>query len=312
MKFMLAKISFQKIYLFTLLFGLYIFCTAFPAQAQDSNDDEVVRVRTDLVVFNVTVADGSGKYVHGLKNSDFKLFVDGREQKIGGFSAEETPFAAAVLIDSSGSMEHTLSLARSAAIRFLDQLRPEDVASVYRFDSEIEQVQDFSPSRDLPSVAYNIRAKGMTVLNDAILRASDDLSQRAEKRHAIIVLSDGADTHSSASANKALDRALALGATIYTVDMSATGGNATRDHQSAAALKDFANKSGGRYVATPGGPIMRDALSSIAEELSNQYTLSYRVPESVRDGRWHTVEIKLARPELTVRTRKGFRSPKKS
>jgi Ca-activated chloride channel family protein len=291
---------------------LYILFSTFHTQAQEPQDDDVVRVDTDVVVFNVTVVDESGKYVHGLKASDFKLLIDGREQTFGTFGAEVTPFAAAVLMDSSGSMERTLPLARSAAVRFLDQLRADDMAAVYRFDSQIEQIQDFSPSRDLPSLAYNIRAKGMTVLNDAIVRAAADLSQRSERRHAIIVLSDGADTHSNASANKALDLALATGATIYTVDMSATDGNASRDNQSAAALRNFSNKSGGRYVATPGGPVMREALASIAEELSNQYTLSYRLPPAARDGRWHTVEIQFARPNLNARTRKGFRAPKKS
>ncbi|MXG60666.1 VWA domain-containing protein, partial [Escherichia coli] len=125
------------------------------------------------------------------------------------FSYEETPFAVAILIDSSGSMEGREALARSAAIRFLDGLRGNDVAAVYKFDSEIEQVQDFSPSRDLAPVIYGLRARGMTVLNDAIVRAARDLAQRPEKRRAIVVLSDGADTHSRASAEKALDAALA-------------------------------------------------------------------------------------------------------
>jgi Ca-activated chloride channel family protein len=304
-------LSFKKFAIPCLFAFLFLF-PAFTTFAQESPDDDVVRVNTDVVVFNVTVVDAAGKYVHGLKAADFKLLVDGHEQTFGTFSTETTPFAAAILMDSSGSMERTLPLARSAAIRFLDELRGDDMAAVYRFDSQVEQVQDFSPSRDLPPLAYNIQAKGLTVLNDAIVRAAADLAERDEKRHAIIVLSDGADTHSSASASKALERALATGATIYTVDMSATDGNASRDHKSAASLKDCSNKSGGRYVATPGGPIMREALSAIAEELSNQYTLSYHLPETARDGRWHSVEIQLTRPNLTARTRKGFRAPRKS
>ncbi|MEA2175649.1 MAG: Ca-activated chloride channel, partial [Blastocatellia bacterium] len=237
---------------FLILLTLAIFPAL--ARAQSSQDDEVVRVNTDLVVLNVTVTDAQGNYVHGLKAKDFKIFEDGREQPldtIAGFNVEETPFAAVLLLDTSGSMESRLTLARSAAIRFLDGLRDEDVAAIYRFDAKIEQVQEFSPGRDLPEMAYSIRAKGMTALNDAIRRAALDLSGRAEKRHAIIVLSDGMDNFSKASANKALESALAVGATIYTVDMSATDGNASRDRQNAAALREFASKSGGRYVASP-------------------------------------------------------------
>jgi Ca-activated chloride channel family protein len=239
------------------------------------------------------------------------LLVDGREQPITNLTREETPFAAAVLLDTSGSMEQRMMLARSAAVRFLEELREDDMAAVYRFDSEIEQVQDYSPSRDLGDFAFGIRARGMTALNDAILRAAVDLRQRGETRRAILVLSDGADNKSAATANKALETALAANATIYAVDMSSTEGATGRNQQSAAALRDFASKTGGRYVATPGGPVMREAFTQIAEELSNQYTLTYTPPNTARDGKWHKLEVRLARPELTVRTRKGYQAPKK-
>jgi VWFA-related protein len=281
------------------------------ASAQDSqDDDDVVRVNTDLVVVNVTVFDGAGKYARGLHRSDFKLMEDGQEQTISTFGAEETPFAAAVLLDFSGSMEKRVSLARAAAIRFLDGLREEDVAAVYRFDSEIEQLQDYSPSRDLAPMAFGMRAKGMTVLNDAILRAADDLSHRPEKRRAIIVLSDGYDTKSSASMDKALAVAFNAGVTIFTVDMSTFDSNAQARAQAAGALRNFANKSGGRYISTPGGQALREAFNSILEELGNQYTLAYKPSNRARDGRFREIQVKLSRAELTARTRKGYRAPK--
>ena len=278
---------------------------------KSQDDDEVVRVNTDLVVLNVTVVDAAGKFVRGLHGSDFKLLVDGREQPVSNFLREETPFAAAVLLDTSGSMEQRMMLARSAAVRFLEELREDDMAAVYRFDSEIEMVQDYSPNRDLGDFAFGMRAKGMTALNDAILRAAVDLGRRSENRRAIIVLSDGADTKSGSSANKALDSALAANATIYAVDMSSDVGATARNQQNAAVLQNFATKTGGRYVATPGGPVMREAFTQIAEELSNQYTLTFTPPDNARDGKWHKIEVRLARPDLTVRTRKGYQAPKK-
>lgn len=294
-----------------LLTASALFCSLLSAPSkaqQQAEDDDVVRVNTELVVLNVTVADASGRYAHGLKASDFKLFEDGKEQAIASFSAEETPFAAAVLLDTSGSMESRITMARSAAIRFLDGLREEDVAAVYHFDSEIEQVQEFSSSRDLAPVAFNLKANGMTVLNDAIVKVARDLAARPEKRRAIIVLSDGADTQSRASMDKALSNAIAAGVTIYTVDMSQQG---SKDRQMGiGALKNFAGKTGGRYVSTPGGQSLREAFASIVEELSNQYTITYRPTNRARDGRWREVAVKLDRSELTARTRKGYRAPK--
>ncbi len=275
------------------------------------DEEDVVRVNADLVVLNVTVTDAKGDYVHKIPRSAFRIFEDGREQSITNFGVEETPFAAALLLDASGSMEGRLTLARGAAINFLDGLRPDDVASVYTFDTKVEQLQDFSPGRDLPPLAYNVTAKGWTVLNDAILRAAVDLSRRPEKRRAIIVLSDGADTRSAASADKALHNALAANATIYTIDFSALTSAITLRQASAGALKNFANKSGGRYVASPGGRAMSEAFAAIVEELRNQYTIGYQPTNNSRDNRWRTIDVKMpARPELNARTRRGYRSAK--
>ena len=293
------------------LFGVLLFIAAFTVQAQD---DDVIRTNTDNVVLNLTVTDRSGQYVKGLKASDFKVYEDGVEVKpemVASFSLQESPYAAVVLLDSSGSMEERFTLARSAAIRFLDGLRDEDVAAVYRFDSKVERVQEFSSGRDLAPVAYAIHAKGMTTLNDAVVEASRTLAERPEHRKAIVILSDGMDTFSKASAEKAVESALAVGASIYAVDMSALELSGGAAHQGAPTLKGFADKTGGRFIATAGGPALRDAFSGIADELGHQYTLAYRPVNTARDGKWRKIEVKLSREDLTVRTRKGYRAPKK-
>lgn len=286
---------------------------AFPATLRSQQDDDVIRTNTELVVLNVTVTDKGGQYVPGLRLSDFALFEDGKQvplEVISSFNVHESPFASVVLLDTSGSMESRLSLARSAAIRFLDRLRDEDVAAVFKFDSKVEQVQEFSSGRDLAPMAYGVRAKGLTTLNDAIVDAAKALASRPEKRKAIVVLSDGLDTFSKASADKAIESALAIGASIYAVDMSATDGNASRNQQSAAVLKSFAEKSGGRFVATPGGPALRDAFANIADELGHQYTIAFRVMNEKRDGKWHKLDVKTSRSDLVVRSRKAYRAPK--
>jgi Ca-activated chloride channel homolog len=291
---------------------LLLLCFSAPVVlAQD--DDDVVRVNTDLVVLNVTVTDKAGQYVKALKASDFKVFEDGVEvpsNMITSFSLQESPYAAVVLLDSSGSMEARFSLARSAAIRFLDGLRQEDVAAVYRFDSKVERVQEFSGGRDLAPTAYAIRAKGMTTLNDAIVEAAKTLADRPEHRKAIVILSDGMDTFSKASSEKAVESALAVGASIFAVDMSSIEIANSARQQSAASLKGFAEKTGGRFVSTPGGPALRDAFAGIADELGHQYTISYRPMNKKRDGKWRTLEVKVQQQDLTVRTRKGYRAPK--
>ncbi len=278
--------------------------------AQKTEDDEIVRVNADLVVLNVTVTDENGKHLTGLTKKDFKVLEDEKEQTISTFSAESTNFAAVILMDTSGSMESRIPLARAAAIRFLDGLRGEDVAAVFNFDSKIIRVQEFSTSRDLYDTAYNLKPRGMTVLYDAIVRASKELADRPERRRAIIVLSDGMDTMSSANMEKALNSALAVDAAIYAVDMSADGGNVTSNKQNAGILKAMSEKTGGRFVATPGGPAMREAFQNIVKELSLQYTIGYQSTNTNYDGKWRAIKIETNKPKTTTRTRKGYRAPK--
>jgi VWFA-related protein len=292
-----------------------------------SDEDEVIKVDTNLVVLNVAVTDAKGNSVTGLKRADFKVFDNGVEQDITSldsiFTAEEAPYAAVVLLDTSGSMEARIALARSAGIKFLENLRSKDSAAVYNFDSKVERIQDFSASRDLYPTAFELKGKGMTVLNDAVVEGAKTLADRPEARRAIIVLSDGADTLSKNSQDKALKAALAVNAVIYTVDMSAidlssgggtisSGGTNARMERmkSVSALKTFAEKSGGRFVPVAGGEALREAFRQIALELGTVYTIGYEPKNLVTDGKWHTIEVKVARPNSTVRSRKGYNAPR--
>lgn len=299
---------FQKLFNF-FIFVLMALCFLSDTSAQD--DLDIIKVESSLVVLNATIIDDKGKSVSGLKQSQFKVLEDGKEQAVIFFEAERTPFAAAILLDTSGSMESRVSMARSAAINFLDGLRIEDAVAIYNFDTKVSLVQNFSGSRDIAHTVYELKAGGMTVLNDAIYKAAEELAARSEKRKAIIVLSDGADTKSKYSADKALKAALAAGATIYTIDMSGLDSGARERMLSQGALKNFAEKSGGLFVSTPGGAAMRQAFKDIVEELGVQYTLGYQPSNSKADGKWRAIEMKVSRPNLNIRTRKGYHAPTK-
>ncbi len=274
-------------------------------------DDEVISVDASIVVLNAAITDSLGKAVPGLKQSQFSVFEDGVEQAIESFGSEITPFAAVILLDTSGSMEERVSLARSAAIQFLDGMRITDEAAIYNFDSKVQLVQDFSNSRDLREQAFDLKANGMTALNDAIVFAAKALSARGEKRKAMIVLSDGADTNSKASSDKALGAVLAAGITVYTIDMSTIDTPGKERMQNQGVLKNFAEKSGGRFIAVPGGVAMRNAFTQIVAELGEQYTIAYSPANTKKDGKWRSIELRVSRSNLTIRTRKGYNAPKK-
>jgi VWFA-related protein len=110
---------------------------------------------------------------------------------------------------------------------------------------------------------------------------------------------------SKRSDDKAMKAALAANASIYTIDMSSVSMPLAQRAKSQSALKKFAEKTGGTFVATPGGAAMRDAFQNIVDELGAQYTVAYQ-PTSKKDGKWHTLELRVSKPNLTIRTRKGY------
>lgn len=285
----------------------FLLAISFPFDAFGQEDDEI-KVDSSVVILNASIKNMDGRHMGGLKKDLFKIFEDGVEQPIEFFSAEETPFAAVILLDTSGSMEERVSMARAAAIRFLDGLRATDSTAIFRFDSKIELVQPFSNSRDIAEAAFDLKAKGMTRMNDAIYQAAVDLSKREEKRKAIILLSDGQDTMSGRSADKALKAAMSADIAIYTIDMSPVGD--AKRAQNQGALKNLAEKSGGTFVSTPGGAAMREAFEKIVEDLGVQYTLGYSPINTKKDGKWRAIELRVAKPNLTIRTRKGYTAEK--
>ncbi len=154
----------------------------------------------------------------------------------------------------------------------------------------------------------------MTVLNDAIVKGAQELAKRGEKRKAIVIISDGMDTKSRYSGDKALKAALAAGTTVYTVDMSVSFAAADLEGQrrlSIQQLKKFAEKSGGKFISTPGGAGLREAFKSIVTEMGNQYTLGYQPTNTATDGKYRTIELKVSDPKAQVRTRKGYNAVKK-
>jgi VWFA-related protein len=207
-------------------------------------------------------------------------------------------------------MEQRVSLARSAAIQFLDGLRKDDMAAIYHFSDKTSLVQDFSNSRDIYEAIFDLKADGQTLLYDSIYKAAEELGNRVEKRKAIVVLSDGADTRSKRSAEKVLKAALSVNAAIYTVDMTNPEAKIRDRMDNQRILQNFAMKSGGRYVAAMGGIALRESFKNIAAELGKQFTFVFEPDEKMLDGKWHKIEVKIDNPELVVRTREGFNAQK--
>ena len=288
-----------------------------PALQPQQRDDDPVQLHSDLVVVNLIVTDAKGQYAHGLTAKDFTVLENDTAQPIDSFLAEEAPFAATILIDTSGSMDYKFGLVRAAAASFIDHIRDNDQVAVYGFNDQIRLFQDFSDLRDISEYVWDAKAENNTRLYDCADEAIVALEKRAEKRKAILLISDGWDTISrKASFDSVMKKCLSRGITIYSIDLvedSVRMGSSSEVlglRRGQNEMKEFATQTGGRYLHTPQGDKLEEAFTGIVDELRNQYTITYYPADKRRDGRWRKLSINVSRPGLITRTRKGYWAPK--
>jgi len=254
----------------------------------------------NLVEVYASVTDEHGQPIKGLTQSDFELREDGAPQTISNFAAGDFPLAVAIAIDRSFSVAASkLSLAKAAAEAFLAELRPVDEAMVIAVGSQVEVVAPLSTDRAGQREAVNrLDTFGTTGLHDAIIHAIDDV-QPAKGRRALIVVSDGNDRYSEASAAEALERARGADVMIFPVAIGATR---------PPLFAELATLTGGRSFHARDGAGLTETLRSIAHELRQQYLLGYTplrppVPGSTE---WRSISVNVKRPGATVRARDGY------
>jgi Mg-chelatase subunit ChlD len=275
---------------------------------QEQDKSQIVSVDTTDVVLHLTVTDGNGKFISKLTAEDFEVLEDRVPQHVLSLSSYELPFAAAILLDTSGSMDSKMSLARAACTGFVEGIRDGDVFAIYGFGgTKVKLLQDFTEVRDAGFALWDEDARGMTPLYDGIVEASQALGKRGERRKAILLVSDGADTQSKATFEKALRQAMAFDISIYCVDLTDPTLNRTNAaNPGGEAMKNFSLKTGGRFFRTPGGAALKSAFIDTVQELRNQYTLIYEPLNEKRDGKWRSIEVRPRRLNVNVRTRQGY------
>lgn len=264
-----------------------------PAPAQFASGVNVVEVYA-------SVTDSRGQPVRGLGREDFELREDGELQQISNFTAGDFPLSAAVALDRSFSMAgQRLELAKAGARAFLGELGPRDEAMVIAVGSNVETVASLSAerARQLDAVA-RLDAFGTTGLHDAIISAIDAV-QPAKGRRALVLLSDGNDRYSRASAEAALERARGADVMIYPVALGATR---------PPLFAELATITGGRSFHVRDPNRLPDILRSIARELREQYLLGYtpRTPIVAGTNEWRSITVNVKRAGVQVRARDGY------
>ncbi len=274
------------------------------------------RAGVDVVSLNVTVTDGTGKYVTDLNQEDFDVYEDGNKQSLTFFSKTQTPISLALLLDTSASMEERMSITQEAAIGFARQLHKEDQAEIIDFDSQVRILAPFtSDGVALEKAIRSTTANGSTSLYNAIyislkeLRKTKASTESDIRRQAIVLLSDGDDTSSLIEFDEVLDLAKRSETSIYAIGLR-QGEIGRREFKEAEfVLRQLSQETGGKAFFPTDARELPKIYQSIWDELSSQYSIGYTSGNPKRDGAWRRILVRIQRPGLTARTKQGYYGP---
>jgi len=245
------------------------------------------------------VVDREGRPVTGLTRGDFTVLEDGQPQTVSTFTEGDFPLSVAVGVDRSFSMTDRLPLERSAARVFLQALGSKDESMVVAIGTEIEISAPLSTDRQGQFRAVDrLQPWGTTGLHDAIIQSIDAI-QTAKGRRALILMSDGTDRYSKATAAEALERARRADVMIYPIALGRTR---------PSLFAELASLTGGRSFQPKDPRHLNETVQTIADELHHQYLLGYTPSRPIVAGeeQWRSITVNVNRPGSSVRARDGY------
>jgi VWFA-related protein len=310
-----------------------------PGQDQAASQEPTLKINVDLVNILFTVkAKKGGQLIPNLEQGNFKIYEDGKEQKIQRFSREtDLPLTLGLLIDISASQERLIDIEKQAASAFFSSvIRQKDEAFLISFGKDTELLQDYTNSpRLLTTALQDLRGDGQTpmisrgpipnvntgpvpqsgtpkgtLLFDAIYLASNEKLKSEVGRKAMILITDGDDqgsTYDRRGAIEAAQRADSIIYSIYYVDRGfymaygmGFGGAGEGD------LRRMSDETGGHVFTVDKKHPLNEVFKEIQDEMRNQYSIGYESTNAARDGSFRHIEIKVDNPDYRVQARSGY------
>jgi Ca-activated chloride channel homolog len=299
-----------------------------------NEDAALVKIKTSEVLLTATVRNQAGSLATGLSERDFIVIEDGVRQEITSFNVRQLPINIVLLLDASGSVFTELKEIRAAAIQFIQQLRPEDRVCVIQFADKVELIQDWTSNYDdlKHTINWRYRPGKSTHLWDGIFLAADEKLNSVDGRKAIVILTDGDDTQSKVTRDQAYFATIKSGAGLYVISQATSIANKLQSEYGGttgkltgtkpqvdaitaqlelaeSGMAEFAKKTGGSLFAPRRIEDLKQAYLQIAEELKNQYIITYVPSNDKKDGRSRRVQVLLTRPGLTVNSKEAYVAP---
>jgi VWFA-related protein len=315
-----------------------------PATETDDGEDDIIRVETNLVTMPVSVLDRNGRFVTGLTQRDFRIFEDGKEQKVDYFQSVEQPFTVILMIDVSPSTQYKIDEIQDAAIAFVDQLRNNDRVMVVAFDENTYILSEITNNRnELRNAIRQAQFGDGTSLYESVDRVINTELARIQGRKAVVLFTDGVDTTSRrANYQSTLADAEETDAIFYTIRYDtqryqsgggsagkisiggvigilmggkvpggviggAPAGSTSAEYRKGKQyLDELSQVSGGRNFEATTLANLESAFSGIAEELRRQYSLGYYPETSGQPGDRRQIQIRVMKPNLVVRAKTSY------
>ncbi len=294
-------------------------------EGQPLEEDEIIRVYTNLVSLNVSVYSEKLKtHISTLEQKDFAVNEDGHPETISFFATTDVPFDLVLLIDLSGSTSGKRDLIRKTTRRFIEAARPSDRLAIVIFSDTTNIVSPLTEDRKqlLDSIA-KIDGTGGSRVWDALKFTLDKVvgPKPLERRRAIVFMTDGADNAlmgfgdkgsqiSFADLLEAVRRNDTLIIPIYldTENDEASFGWAKTIYENARkTLALLAEESGGLFYKARKIEDLNGVYAQVIEDLGKVYSLGYKPTNEKRDGSWRSVKIQIPnRPDLLTRARPGY------
>ena len=262
------------------------------------------------------MVDGSDRFVPDLRKTDFRLFEGGVLQQIATLSTEEVPVSVVIVFDASGSMKRSIPMAERSLRAFLDTANPADEFSVVTVRSHPDLSLPFvRDPEDLLRCLGGIRGDGQTALLDAVYMAAGYVRKGNNPRKAVLVISDGEDNHSRYTEGELLDALRETDVTLYSIGVDVRSAPSApgepNERTGADILSELAEATGGRYFEAWSPKDLPGIMGKI--DIRRQYVLGYSPAPLKPDGKYHRVDLRLARQararHLRAYARPGYYAP---
>jgi VWFA-related protein len=310
-------------------------------------------IAVNFVQIPVTVKDSSGHLVPSLGPNDFTVYEDGVPQRITFLTSDSFPISAAVVI-ATDMPSTTMKKVNESLPALIGAFSEFDEVALYRYGATVQQISGFTAAPTVSTVSLNrIKRPGREggppmlggpfsggpsinghsigdpnagssdvstapresyVLNDAILRAAQDLSRRDKSRRRIIfVVSDGRELRSNARYDEVRKILLSNNIAVYALGVD-TAAIPIYDRLNRVRLPGFgygdllpkyASDTGGSTFAEFDRQSIEQAYSRITEVARNQYTLGYTT-RATASSSYRTIDVRVHRPGLIVFAKQGY------